>query len=134
MKLFFLHKLVPPWTSCSVIICSGTARPRSWMRGGLRGLQPCCIQETSSVWGTGSVHPAWNGLIKHRLKRSLLKKNKTKHTNSRMHHTNKQTREQKVKTFSAKACAHWWDSWAQGWVLGCCSFVCFFQAKGRDHH
>lgn len=37
-----------------------------------------CIQETSCVWETGSVHPAWSGLIKHRLERSLLTKIKLK--------------------------------------------------------
>lgn len=98
--------------------------------GRLRGLQPCCIQETSYVWGTGSVHPpgvVWLNIDSRDL--YWKKKNKTKHTNSRMHHTNKQARGQKVKTFSAKACARWWDSWAQGWVWRFFCFVLFFNKQ-----
>lgn len=58
-------------------------------------LQPCCIQETSCVWETGSVHPARSGLIKHRLKRSVSKNKVKTHTNSRQHPTKqpKQTAE-----------------------------------------
>lgn len=76
VKLFFLHKLELPWIACSIITCSGIAWHRCWLRWGLslEVCNTCCIQETSCGWETGSVHPAWSGLIKHRLKRSLLKK------------------------------------------------------------
>ena len=108
VKLFFLHKLVPPWIARSVITCSGTARLRRWLSGSLN-LEVCnpAVSRKPAVSGglDQCIQPGvvWLNIDS----RDLYWKTKSQNTPiAECIIQSRQTRAQEVK-ISAKDCARW---------------------------